>query len=202
MSAENPAVPVGGILAHTDIGNHIELRKSRFDVPDCPLHNAVRLPCAAADLIFLCRNAEEQHALHAGIRHLMQNLIHSIQTPPILSGHGGNLLLDVGSLLHKHGIDQRIRRNPCFPYHAAKQRTAAQTTGTIGQIHCSYQLSIELCKLPCQFFRQHSSISHISLYHGTFRNAAHTGKSVERHLCSAASGVTAHRRRAVSAQQC
>ena len=135
MSAENAAVSVRRILAHADISDDIQLQEPALDVPHRLLDNAVRLPCTAADLIFLSRDSEKQHAFHTGIHDLLQEFIYAVQTPAILSGHRRDLFPDILPVLYKHGIDQRIRRNTGFPHHAAKQSTVSQATRPIGQIH-------------------------------------------------------------------
>ena len=46
-------------------------------MPHRLLDNAVRLPCTAADLIFLSRDPEKQHAFHTGIHDLLQEFIYA-----------------------------------------------------------------------------------------------------------------------------
>ena len=62
---ENSAVAMVGVLAAAEVGHHKHLRQLPLDGANRPLDDSVAVVTARRDGVFVCRNAEEKHALDA-----------------------------------------------------------------------------------------------------------------------------------------
>ena len=95
VGAQQAAVAVGGVLAQAHVGDDQRVRARVLDRAGGELHDALVVPGAAALLVLVGGQAEQQHAGDAAV----------VQRPRLLSGGADRQAVDAG-----HGVDGRARR--------------------------------------------------------------------------------------------
>ena len=107
--ADDPAVPVRGVLAEADVGDHDDLRVGLLQRPDRHLDDALVVVGLRADLVLARRDAEEQHGADTGggdLGHLGDRLG---DREALHAGHRGDRLAHTLARGDEEGLDEVLR---------------------------------------------------------------------------------------------
>ena len=128
---QRTAVSVGGILAHTNVGDAVDLRVVLLDDAQSGLDSAILLPCGGAKLILVGRDAEQQNFVDARCQQLLDLLADAVRAVMILVDQGGNLLLDAAAFADKDRVNQRGFAQAGFPRKLPDIFIDSQTSGSV-----------------------------------------------------------------------
>ncbi len=95
------------------------------------LDNAIFGPCARPDVVFLCRDTEEQDRRDSKRDHLVQLGVQVVERELELSGHRADLVADAFAFDHEERVDEVTRGERCLAREGAKRRGLPQPSGAL-----------------------------------------------------------------------
>ena len=134
-AAQDAAVAVRGIFAHTDIRDEIELRKILLRPAQGALDDTVRAVGLGPHLVLFGRNSEKHDLADACLLQPRQLFSHAVYGPAVLAGKGRDLLHRILAVHDKHGVDQGCGIQTGLPHHAPQCIASPQSPGSDRQIH-------------------------------------------------------------------
>ncbi len=126
---------MGGVFAHTYIGDNDQRQLLLFQGADRPLHDSVLGISLASHLVLDLGNAEQQNRFHSVAGRGLGFPQQGVDGMPVLTGHGIDRFRPVGVLLDKQGINEIGRTQDGFANHLAQQGIVSQTTRAMNRKH-------------------------------------------------------------------
>jgi hypothetical protein len=122
---QNAAVTVAGVFTDAYICNHGQLRGALLDCADRLRHRSVWIPSAAADRIFVRRNAEEQHRRYLEFSNLVDFKIELIDRQLGMTRHRADRAHNAAASGNEEWRNQMVDAERRFAHHATQRRCAA-----------------------------------------------------------------------------
>ena len=107
---DHAAMPMVGVLAHANVGDHDQAGHALLDLANCALHLAVVIPRFGSGRVLVRRDAKQNDRRHAGGEGFARRGHHVIDRQLRDAGHRANRFGYAAAGAHEVGLDKIVGR--------------------------------------------------------------------------------------------